>query len=134
MAAHVPHDEDVRGVRDPDFLALGLGGTSMLAMLWAVAMGRRAVGIEMRGDPFLGVHWNVRADLYHQLGLIDRLMIERYGEDRIPRRGERKQTISTGGDVLQQRDHRPATLSPTRSSTVSTPIGISPVPFITSSS
>ena len=88
MAAHVPHDEDVRGVRDPDFLALGLGGTSMLAMLWAVAMGRRAVGIEMRGDPFLGVHWNVRADLYHQLGLIDRLMIERYGEDRIPRRGE----------------------------------------------
>ncbi|HUX12512.1 MAG TPA: hypothetical protein VMW87_05765 [Spirochaetia bacterium] len=88
MAARVSHDEDMRGVRDPDFLALGLGGTSMMSMLWAVAMGRRAVGIEMRGDPFLGVHWNVRADLYHQLGLIDRLMIERYGEDRIPRRGD----------------------------------------------
>ena len=90
MAARVPHDEDMRGVRDPDFLALGLGGTSMMAMLWAVAMGRRAVGIEMRGDPSLGVHWNIRADLYHQLGLIDKLMIERYGEDRIPRRGDGK--------------------------------------------
>jgi hypothetical protein len=36
----------------PDFLALGLGGTNMMAMLWTVAMGRRAVGVEMRGDPF----------------------------------------------------------------------------------
>lgn len=40
---------------DPDFLALGLGGTSMMAMIWTVAMGYRAVGVEMRGDPFLGV-------------------------------------------------------------------------------
>jgi hypothetical protein len=40
----------------PDFLALGLGGTNMMSMLWTVAMGRQAVGVEMRGDPFLGVH------------------------------------------------------------------------------
>jgi pSer/pThr/pTyr-binding forkhead associated (FHA) protein len=56
-------------------------------MLWTVAMGRQAVGVEMRGDPFLGVHWNIREDFYHQLGLIDQLMLERYGEERIPRRG-----------------------------------------------
>ncbi len=72
---------------DADFLALGLGGTNMMSMLWSVAMGRRAVGVEMRGDPFLGVHWNIREDFYHQLGLIDQLMLERYGEERIPRRG-----------------------------------------------
>jgi len=36
----------------PDFLALGMGGTNMMAMLWSVAMGRQAVGVEMRGDPF----------------------------------------------------------------------------------
>ncbi|HET8841766.1 MAG TPA: FHA domain-containing protein, partial [Ktedonobacteraceae bacterium] len=71
----------------PDFLALGLGGTNMMAILWTVAMGRTAVGVELRGDPFLGVHWNIREDLYHQLGLIDQLMLERYGEERIPRRG-----------------------------------------------
>src|SRR5438270_9439804 len=72
----------------PDFLALGLGGTNMMSMLWTVAMGRRAVGVEMRGDPFLGVHWNIREDFYHQLGLIDQMMLERYGEERIPRRGD----------------------------------------------
>jgi hypothetical protein len=72
---------------NPDFLALGLGGTNMMSMLWTVAMGRQAVGVEMRGDPFLGVHWNIREDLYHQLGLIDQMMLERYGEERIPRRG-----------------------------------------------
>jgi hypothetical protein len=71
----------------PDFLALGLGGTNMMSMLWTVAMGRQAVGVEMRGDPFLGVHWNIREDFYHQLGLIDQMMLERYGEERIPRRG-----------------------------------------------
>jgi len=71
----------------PDFLALGLGGTNMMSMLWSVAMGRTAVGVEMRGDPFLGVHWNVREDFYHQLGLIDQLMLKQYGEERIPRRG-----------------------------------------------
>jgi hypothetical protein len=72
----------------PDFLALGLGGTNMMSMLWTVAMGRQAVGVEMRGDPFLGVHWNIREDFYHQLGLIDQMMLERYGEERLPRRGD----------------------------------------------
>ncbi len=71
----------------PDFLALGLGGTNMMSMLWTVAMGGQAVGVEMRGDPFLGVHWNIREDFYHQLGLIDQMMLERYGEARLPRRG-----------------------------------------------
>ena len=72
----------------PDFLALGLGGTNMMSMLWTVAMGRQAVGVEMCGDPFLGVHWNIREDFYHQLGLIDQMMLERYGEARLPRRGD----------------------------------------------
>ena len=40
----------------------------------------------MRGDPFLGEHWNIRVDLYHQLGLIDRMMLERYGEAGVPKR------------------------------------------------
>jgi hypothetical protein len=73
-------------LRSPDFLALGLGGTNMMSMLWTVATGRKAVGVEMRGDPFLGVHWNLREDLFHQLGLIDQMMLERYGEDGVPRR------------------------------------------------
>jgi hypothetical protein len=73
---------------DPDFLAVGLGGTNMMSMLWTVAMGRQAVGVEMRGDPFLGVHWNIREDFYHQLGLIDQMMLDRYGEERLPRRGD----------------------------------------------
>ena len=49
-------------------------------MLWAIVIGRRAVGVELRGDPFLGVHWNIRKDLYHQFGLIDQMMLELYGE------------------------------------------------------
>ena len=73
---------------NPDFLGLGMGGTNMMSMLWTVAMGRRAVGVEMRGDPFLGVHWNIREDFYHQLGLIDQMMLERYGEEGVPRRGD----------------------------------------------
>src|SRR6478672_6882743 len=81
-------DDPLAGALDPDFLAIGLGGTNMMAMLWAVAMGRRAVGVEMRGDPFLGVHWNIRADFYHQLGLIDRMMLERYGKAGVPRRAD----------------------------------------------
>src|SRR5947199_2382256 len=72
----------------PDFLALGLGGTNMMSMLWTVAMGRQAVGVEMRGDPFLGVHWNSREDFYQQRGLIDQMMLERYGEAGVPRRGD----------------------------------------------
>ncbi|MFC5642148.1 hypothetical protein [Kitasatospora cinereorecta] len=81
-------EAELPGVLDPDFLALGLGGTNMMAMLWSVAMGRRAVGVEMRGDPFLGVHWNIREDLYHQFGLIDQLMLERYGAEGVPRRAD----------------------------------------------
>jgi hypothetical protein len=83
-------DAKSRVMVDSDLLALGLGGTSMMAMLWTVASGRRAVGVEMRGDPFLGVRWNIREDLYHQLGLIDQLMLERFGEERIPRRANGK--------------------------------------------
>ena len=75
-------------ITNPDFLASGMGGTNMMSMLWTVAMGRQAVGVEMRGDPFLGVHWNIREDFYHQLGLIDQMMLERYGEARLPRRGD----------------------------------------------
>ena len=81
---------DLRGAQNPDFLALGLGATNMMAMLWSVAMGRRAVGVELRGDPSLGVHWNIREDLFHHLGLIDKLMMERYGEEGVPRRGDGK--------------------------------------------
>ena len=44
------HDDDLRGAADADLLALGLGGTNMMAMLWAVAMGRRAVGV-VTGSP-----------------------------------------------------------------------------------
>ncbi|GLW08060.1 hypothetical protein Misp01_31900 [Microtetraspora sp. NBRC 13810] len=80
--------EHLKGVADPDFLALGLGGTNMMSMLWTVATGHRAVGVEMRGDPFLGVHWNIRVDLYHQLGLIDRMMWERYGPEGVPARDD----------------------------------------------
>ena len=93
----------------PDFLALGLGGTNMMSMLWTVAMGRTAVGVEMRGDPFLGVHWNIREDFYHQLGLIDQMMLERYGEVRLPRRGDGRlfrlaecfySSQTTAGDIV----------------------------------
>ncbi|TQF66206.1 FHA domain-containing protein [Pseudoalteromonas luteoviolacea] len=69
---------------DTDFLALGLGGTNMMAMLWTIAMGKKAVGVEMRGDPFLRIHWNIRVDFYHQLGLIDKMMMERYGKEGVP--------------------------------------------------
>jgi hypothetical protein len=86
----LPLDADSDVLTSADFVALGLGGTNMMAMLWTIAMGRRAVGVEMRGDPFLGVHWNIREDFFHQLGLIDELMVERYGEDGIPRRANGK--------------------------------------------
>lgn len=71
---------------NPDLVALGLGGTGMMAMLWTVAMGKQAVGVEMRGDPFLGVHWNIREDFYHQLGLIDSMMLERFGKAGVPKK------------------------------------------------
>ncbi|KAH7383190.1 hypothetical protein BKA66DRAFT_529711 [Pyrenochaeta sp. MPI-SDFR-AT-0127] len=85
----VPDDSQSNSLsvaKDASFVAIGLGGTNMLAMLWAIAMGRRAVGVEIRGDPFLGVHWNIREDMYHQLGLIDKMMLERYGRDSIPKK------------------------------------------------
>lgn len=109
MSGYQSDDEDPRGVLNPDFLAIGLGGTNMMSMLWTVAMGRRAVGVEMRGDPFLGVHWNIRVDLYHQFGLIDKMMLERYGEEGIPRRGNNRpfrlaETLysieTTAGDIV----------------------------------
>ncbi|GAA3275701.1 FHA domain-containing protein [Dactylosporangium vinaceum] len=81
-------EENLDGVKDPDFLALGLGATNMMAMLWSLALGRRVVGVEMRGDPSLGVHWNIREDLFHHWGLIDKLMLERYGEENLPHRGD----------------------------------------------
>lgn len=81
--------QDQTGLRDPDFLALGLGGTAMMAMLWTVAMGRRAVGVELRGSPYVApMRWSLREDLYHHLLLIDKMMLERYGEDMLPRRGD----------------------------------------------
>src|SRR5579859_1081537 len=88
MEGTLPMEPVNDGIINPDFLALGMGGTNMMSMLWTVAMGRQAVGVEMRGDPFLGVHWNIREDFYHQLGLIDQMMLERYGEARLPRRGD----------------------------------------------
>ena len=62
-----------------------MGGTGMMSMLWTIAMGYVAVGVDMRGDPFLGVHWNIREDLYHQLGLIDEMMLKRFGGEGVPR-------------------------------------------------
>ncbi|SCL15278.1 FHA domain-containing protein [Micromonospora inyonensis] len=79
---------DWTGIQNPDFVALGLGATSMMSLLWSVAHGRQCVGVELRGDPSLGVHWNIREDFWHHLGLIDQLMLERYGEEGIPRKGD----------------------------------------------
>jgi len=82
-------DDDPAGVENPDYLALGLGVTNMMGMLWSIAQGRRAVGVELRGDPSLGLQeWNLREEVYHHLAVIDEMMIERYGVDRIPRRGD----------------------------------------------
>ncbi|MEU4565068.1 MFS transporter [Micromonospora sp. NPDC023956] len=82
-------DRNPTGAEDADFLAIGLGGTNMMAMLWSIAAGRRAVGVELRGDPFVNLmHWQISRDLYHHLVLLDRLMVQRYGEERIPRRGD----------------------------------------------
>lgn len=86
----VSEDPELAGVLNPDFLALGLGATNMISMLWSVATGKRAVGVELRGDPSLGVHWNIREDFYHHLGLIDQMMKERYGEEGVPRRPDGK--------------------------------------------
>jgi hypothetical protein len=82
--------DNLEGVCNADFVGIGLGVTSMMSMIWSVAMGRRVVGVELRGDPALGVHWNIREDFYHHLGLIDEMMLERWGEERVPRRGDGK--------------------------------------------
>jgi hypothetical protein len=125
-------DAQSRVMVDSDLLALGLGGTSMMAMLWTVASGRRAVGVEMRGDPFLGVHWNIREDLYHQLGLIDQLMFERFGEERIPRRANGK--VFRLAESFYSRETSVDISSPMKSSTASTPTNTSSEPFKTSNS
>lgn len=88
VLAHPHMDElnvDLRGARDADFLAIGLGATNLMSALFALASGRRVVGVEMRGDPFLGVHWNIRENVYHQFGLIDEMMLWTYGEAGVPR-------------------------------------------------
>jgi EmrB/QacA subfamily drug resistance transporter len=85
---------DPTGAADPDFLAVGLGGANMMAMLWSIAMGRRSVGVELRGDPYLTLtQWKVSSDIYHHLAVIDRLMMERYGEEGVPRRFDGKPFI-----------------------------------------
>ncbi|WP_197523188.1 MFS transporter [Actinokineospora pegani] len=82
----VEHREDLTGAVDPDFLAIGLGGANMMSMLWSIAHGKRSVGVELRGDPAAAVmHWTVQEDLYHHLAEIDRMILERYGADRVPR-------------------------------------------------
>src|SRR5215213_6580824 len=101
---------DLTGVKDPDFLALGLGATNMMSMLWSIAKGKRVVGVELRGDPSLGVHWNIREDFYHHLGYIDRLMVERYGEDRLPHRGDG--TLLRLGECFYHPDTLPGAVDP----------------------
>ncbi|GAA3275696.1 hypothetical protein GCM10020218_022830 [Dactylosporangium vinaceum] len=82
-------EHEYAGTTDPDFLTLGMSGTGMMSMLWSVAMGRRAVGVELRGSPYVSVmRWTMCEDIYHHLALIDRMMLERYGEDGVPRRGD----------------------------------------------
>jgi hypothetical protein len=67
-----------------DFVDIGLGPTGMMQMLETIAAGHTALGVELRGDPILGVHQNIRVDWYHQLGKIDEAMEKKYGADRIP--------------------------------------------------
>lgn len=95
ISTETGHSEDTNPASEmenfnADFVALGLGGTNMMCLLWSVAMGRTCIGLEMRGDPFLLIHWNIRVDLYHQLGLIDDMMMERFGEHGVPRRANGK--------------------------------------------
>ncbi|GLW05861.1 hypothetical protein Misp01_09910 [Microtetraspora sp. NBRC 13810] len=78
---------DTTGTADADMVVLGLGGTGMMSMLWAVAQGRRAVGVDLRGAPFyFAMQWPLYDDLYHHLATIDRMMEERYGIEAIPTR------------------------------------------------
>ena len=87
-------EHDLTGVLDPDFLAIGLGATNSMAMLWSVAMGKRCVGVELRGDPYVfAMHWNVRESLYDHFCVMDQMMLERYGAERLPR-------VAGGGRLL----------------------------------
>jgi EmrB/QacA subfamily drug resistance transporter len=86
-ARSVVRRRDPTGSYEADFLALGLGPTNMMAMLWSIAMGKRAVGVELRGDPHQALmHWYLNKEFHHDLAKIDQLMWERYGPDRVPRR------------------------------------------------
>jgi hypothetical protein len=95
---------------DPDFVSLGLGATGMMAMLWTAAMGQRAAGVEMRGDPSLGVRWNAREDLFDQFGAIDQMMLDRYGEDGVPRYEDG--TIFSLADRFYTASTKPGDISP----------------------
>lgn len=67
-----------------DFVDIGLGPTGMMQMLETIAAGHTALGVELRGDPILGVHQNIRVDWYHQLAKVDEAIEKRYGADRVP--------------------------------------------------
>ncbi len=71
----------------PDFVAIGLSAAGLMAMLWSVASGRRVAGVGTSADAAQGM-WSIPAAVVHQLGLVDELMLERYGPDRLPRRGD----------------------------------------------
>ena len=87
-------EHDLAGVLDPDFLAIGLGATNSMAMLWSLATGKRCVGVELRGDPYVfAMHWNIRERLYDHFCVMDQMMLERYGADRLPR-------VAGGGRLL----------------------------------
>ncbi|MBI3299461.1 MAG: hypothetical protein HYZ75_14940 [Elusimicrobia bacterium] len=75
----------VRGELQADFVNVGMGPTGMMAMIAAVASGKTAVGVEIRAEPQRGVHQNIREEWFHVLGLIDKMMLDRYGEDGVPK-------------------------------------------------
>lgn len=77
---------DEKLFRDPDQIVVGMGVAGMISMLFAVAHGKRVVGVDIRGAPFLGVHWNCREDVWHQLKRIDDLMSARFPPELIPKR------------------------------------------------
>jgi hypothetical protein len=90
MAGTVVFRQDDIGSRvdGPDLVAVGLDVTGLMSMLWTVASGRRAVGLGAGYPAPAGACWNLTADIYHQLALLDELMYERYGEHGVPRRAD----------------------------------------------
>ena len=78
---------DSDDVGEPDVVAIGLGAAGLMAMLWSVASGRRVSGVGTGADAAEGM-WSIPAAVLHQLELVDELMLERYGPDRLPRRGD----------------------------------------------